>query len=137
MAAGGREGDAPAPAEVPVLPTADEELARAQASPVIPIPDLSDDHKKRYYEALISQLETRAKQAEDDRKLREKIADRVSWAAAAQVGIADLAFLVYGTCNDWHIAGSTMSAWLAATVVQVIAVALVIVKSLFRPDGSN
>lgn len=47
MAAGGREGDAPA--EVPVLPTADEELARAQANPVIPIPDLSDDHKKRYY----------------------------------------------------------------------------------------
>jgi cation transport regulator ChaB len=121
----------------PDLPSATEELARAQASPVVPITDLSDDHKQRYYEALISQLETRAKQAEDDRKLREKIADRVSWAAGAQVVTADLAFVVYGTANDWHIAGSTMSAWLAATVVQVIAVAIVIVKSLFRPDGSG
>lgn len=125
------------PVAAPTPPSATEELARAQAKPVIPITDLSDDHKQRYNEALISQLETRAKQAEDDRKLREKIADRVSWAAGGQVAIADLAFLVYGTANDWHIAGSTMSAWLAATVVQVIAVAIVIVKSLFTPDGSN
>lgn len=135
MTDGGSDGESPAAA--PTLPSATEELARAQAGPVVPITDLSDDHKQRYYEALVSQLETRAKQAEDDRKLREKIADRVSWAAGAQVVVADLAFLIYGTSNDWHIAGSTMSAWLAATVVQVIAVAIVIVKSLFKPDISG
>ena len=39
--------------------------------------------------------------------------------------------LIYGFANDWHIPGSTMNAWLAATVVQVIAVGLVITKSLF------
>lgn len=136
MAEGGSEQDAPAES-APALPSADEELARLQSSPVVPISDLSEDHKRRYYEALISQLETRARQAEDNRELRERVADRVSWAAGIQVGIADLVFVVYGTCNDWHIAGSTMSAWLAATVVQVIAVALVIVKSLFSQEDTD
>jgi hypothetical protein len=132
----GSEGT-PSAGGAPNLPSADEQLERAQASPVIPITDLSEGHKQRYHEAVISQLETHAKQAEDDRKLREKTADRVSWAAAVQVGIADLAFLIYGFGNDWHIPGSTISAWLAAVVVQVIAVALVIVKSLFpsKKDG--
>lgn len=119
---------------LPSLPSADEELARLQASPVVPISDLSDDHKHRYHEAVISHWETRARQAEDNRELRERIADRVSWAAGVQVGIADMAFLIYGFGNDWHIPGSAMSAWLAAAVIQVIAVALVIVKSLFSPE---
>jgi hypothetical protein len=126
--------DAPVEAQ---LPSAKEELQRAQAKPLVPITDLSDDHKQRYYDALISQAETRAKQSEDDRALRETLANRVSVAAGVQVAIADLAFLIYGTCNDWHIAGSTISAWLAATVVQVIAVALVIVKSLFQQHSEG
>ncbi len=136
MSKGGSEQGASSEA-LPTLPSADEELARVQGSPVVPISDLSEDHKKRYYEALISQLETRAKQAEDNRGLRERVADRVSWAAGIQVGIADLAFLIYGFANDWHIPGSTVSAWLAAAVIQVIAVALVIVKSLFPQDDSS
>lgn len=133
MAESSSEQDATSPS-LPALPSAEEELARLQTSPVVPIADLSDDHKHRYHEAVISHWETRARQAEDNRGLRERVADRVSWAAGIQVGIADLVFLIYGFGNDWHIPGSAISAWLAAAVVQVIAVALVIVKSLFPPE---
>ena len=48
--------------------------------------------------------------------------------------IADVAFLIYGFWNGWDIPGSTISAWLGAVVVQVIAVGLVIARSLFPPD---
>jgi hypothetical protein len=48
-----------------------------------------------------------------------------------QVVIADVAFFIYGFWNEWEIPGGTINAWLAATVVQVIAVGLVITRSLF------
>ena len=61
----------------------------------------------------------------------ERIADHVSLAIAIQVGIADAAFLIYGFWNGWKIPGSTIFAWLSATVIQVIAVGLAVTKSLF------
>jgi hypothetical protein len=66
--------------------------------------------------------------------MREKIAEWVSWAIGAQVMLADVVCLVYGFGNDWHIPPETIVAWLSATVVQVIAVGLVITKSLFPPE---
>jgi hypothetical protein len=54
-----------------------------------------------------------------------------SGLSAFQVVIADIAFLTYGFWNGWEIPGSTISAWLGAVVVQVIAVGLVIARSLF------
>jgi hypothetical protein len=48
-----------------------------------------------------------------------------------QIVAADIVFVVYGDANAWVIPGSAISAWLGATVAQVIAVAVVIVRSLF------
>jgi hypothetical protein len=61
----------------------------------------------------------------------KEIAERVFRAISIQVVIADLAFFIYGFGNDWHIPAATVGAWLGAVVIQVIAVGLVIARSLF------
>jgi len=113
-----------------LLPRAWEELARKDLHRT-PIPELGDDHKRRYHEAWVKEHETHAKQADDDREMRKGIAERVFRAISVQVVIADAAFFTYGFWNHWNIPGSTISAWLGAVVVQVIAVGLVIARSLF------
>lgn len=122
--------------EVPsVLPKASEVLARPSLV-TDSLNDLDPDHKRRYYEATVKKLEIEAKQADDDRGMRKEIADRVFLAIRVQVVIADAVFLLYGFWNSWEIPGSTISAWLGAVVVQVIAVGLVIARSLF-PTGTR
>ena len=120
---------------LPLLPSASEELARQELPPVPVYGLLTDAHTQRLHEAAVQERETHAKQLEENRKLRKRIADHVSLAVAIQVGIADVAFLVYGFWNGWDIPGSTIIAWLSSTVVQVIAVGLVVTKSLFPPPG--
>jgi hypothetical protein len=128
--------DAPA---VPLrsLPSASEELARQDLPPVPVFGLLNDAHTQRLHEAAVQERETHAKQLEENRKLRKRIADHVSLAVAIQVGIADVAFLIYGFWNGWDIPGNTIIAWLSSTVVQVIAVGLVVTKSLFPPPGPD
>jgi hypothetical protein len=124
------------PAARRALPSASEELAR-QDLPPVPIYGLTDAHTQRLHEAAVQERETHARQAEENRNLRKRIADHVSLAVAIQVGIADIAFLIYGFWNGWDIPGSAIVAWLSATVVQVIAVGLVVTKSLFPPGGQD
>ncbi len=119
------------------LPSASEELARQDLPPVPVYGLLTDAHTQRLHEAAVQERETHAKQLEENRKLRKRIADHISLAVAIQVGIADLAFLIYGFWNGWDIPGSTIVAWLSATVVQVIAVGLVVTKSLFPSGGAE
>jgi hypothetical protein len=95
------------------------------------------DHQRRYAEATVKKLEIEAEQADNDREMRKDIAERVFKAISVQVVIADIAFLVYGFWNGWAIPGSTISAWLGAVVVQVIAVGLVIAHSLFPPEKKS
>lgn len=129
----GDASDSPTPtAPLRDLPSASAELARQELSPV-PVYGLSDAHTQRLHEATVRVREIQAKQADDDRDLRKTIASRVFWAITVQVGIADVAFLTYGFWNGWNVPGSTIVAWLSATVVQVIALALVITRSLFPP----
>lgn len=136
---GAQPEDATEPSVSPnlaALPTASEELARVDLRPTL-VPELADDHKRRYHEAWVKEHEIRAKQADDDRAMRKDIAERVFRAISIQVVIADIAFLTYGFWNGWAIPGSTISAWLGAVVVQVIAVGLVIARSLFPPKPSS
>lgn len=108
-----------------------------------PVPAALDESQQaRINEASVRRAEIAAKSADDDRQLREGIANKTFKAAAIQVVIADLVFGVYGFWNGWDIPGVTMDAWLSATVVQVIAVALVIARSLFpsearKPRGTS
>lgn len=134
------EGDAGSSASsvpLPRLPRAAEELAHQPTRPVPVYALLSDEHKQRLQEAAVREHETHADQVDENRQLRKRIANHVSWAIAVQVGIADVAFLIYGFWNGWAIPGSTVIAWLSSTVVQVIAVGLVVTKSLFPSVEPN
>jgi hypothetical protein len=138
---GGQSGDtAEQPATsgpLPRLPSASDELSRLDLRTVPVYGLLADAHTQRLHEAAVQERETHAQQADENRKLRKRIADHVSLAVAIQVGIADVAFLIYGFWNGWNIPDSTVVAWLSATVIQVIAVGLVVTKSLFPPGSTD
>jgi hypothetical protein len=112
-------------------PTSAEVLERASGQPK-PL-NLNAEHQRRLNEAIVKQQETEAGQAGDNRSLRMTIAVGTSIAIGVQIVVADAVFVVYGAANDWVIPGSTISAWLGATVVQVIALGVIIVRSLFPP----
>lgn len=111
------------------LPDASSQLAHANPQP------MSQEHRERFNEAAVQEAEAQAGLASDNRRMRGEIAERVSYAVGAQVAVADVVFLIYGFGNDWHIPSQTIVAWLTATVAEVIAVGLVITKSLF-PEKS-
>ena len=110
------------------LPDADEGVAAADPPPILVNPD--SGQRSQMNEIALEIAKIKRDKAKDDRDLRKVIATRVLWAVAIQVGIADAVFLTYAVENDWMIEDS-IQAWLAAAVVQVIALALVIVRSLF------
>jgi hypothetical protein len=121
---------------LPALPSAAEELSRPGLA-AVPIRDFDTDHTWRYHEAMVQKVEIEAKQADEDRAMRKEIATNVFKAIRVQVIVADVVFVVYGFWKGWHIPGSVISAWLGATVVQVIAVGLVIARSLFPLRGGR
>lgn len=122
--------------ETQALPASVDQALAEASGPMVRVP-LDAEQRQRVAEAQVSQLETAASQAADDRALRKRIAGTATKAAFIQVGIADIVFVIYGFWNGWDIPGGTMNAWLGATVVQVIAVALVVARSLFPSRDRN
>jgi hypothetical protein len=120
--------------ESPTPPSRSSEQLTRPGQQLTPL-NLNAEHQKRMNEATVRERETIAEQAADNRQLRKTIAHHVGWAIAIQIGIADAVFLTYGLWNGWNVPGSTIVAWLSATVVQVIAVGLVVTKSLFPPGS--
>jgi hypothetical protein len=112
-------------------PTSAEILERVSGQPK-PL-NLNAEHQRRLNEAIVKQQEAEAGQAGDNRSLRMAIAVGTSIVIGAQIIVADTVFVVYGAANSWVIPGSTITAWLGATVVQVIALGVIIVRSLFPP----
>ena len=53
----------------------------------------------------------------------------------AQIVAADAIFVWYGDANGWDIPAAAISAWLGTTVVQIVAVVLVIMNYLFPKGG--
>lgn len=70
-----------------------------------------------------------------DLKLKKVIAYSALALMAVQIVAADAAFYCYGFFNDWDIPEGAIQAWLLAAVVQVVAVVLVVTRSLFPPKG--
>jgi hypothetical protein len=131
---GGEQADA-----APVDPDAPASSGTQVSRPAgrVSLYNFDPDHQRRADEATVKKLEIEAAQADNDREMRKDIAARVFKAISVQVIIADVAFLIYGFWNGWEIPGSTISAWLGAVVVQVIAVGLVIARSLFPPEKKS
>jgi hypothetical protein len=85
----------------------------------------------RRLKAEVEQAEAKAGQAGDDRSLRRSFAIWTATAVGIQIVVANIVFVVYGAANAWVLPSGAVSAWLGATIVQVVSVAVVIVRGLF------
>jgi hypothetical protein len=72
-----------------------------------------------------------------DIKLKKSYARTFLWLVAAQLGFADLVFVIYAWAGKgWELPSSVIEAWLAATLIELIGVVLVVTRYLFpRRDG--
>lgn len=91
--------------------------------------------RKAYLELLQAQTEyVRAvtDQKKEDKQARKPFLWTVSLLALGQLVLADIVFLKYASEGvQWDVPAAAISAWLAATVAQVIAVLLVLANNLF------
>jgi hypothetical protein len=95
----------------------------------------------RIAEAEAAKLEAEAGMAgervateQENRRLRFGIAIAALALMAFQVLLANGIFGWYGVAAGWAVPATAITAWLGTTVVEVVAVVLVIVNYLF-PDG--
>jgi hypothetical protein len=103
------------------MSSADDLLANARPTRV-PFSDRKNEHK----------LQRRV----EEHALRKTVAKWSYIALAAQIGIADAVFIAYAwNGRHWNLPVAAISVWLSATVVQVIAVLLVITRYLFPDRG--
>jgi hypothetical protein len=77
-------------------------------------------------EALASEVQ--------NRQLRYPIAIGALAVMVLQVIVSNAIFGWYGDTNAWDVSAAAISAWMGATVVEVVAVVLVVMNYLF-PDG--
>jgi hypothetical protein len=82
-------------------------------------------------EAEADMLGERVATEKENRKLRFGIAIPALILMALQVLAANGIFAWYGIAADWAVPSSAVTAWLGTTVVEVVAVVLVIVNYLF------
>lgn len=100
------------------------------------------DFAFRAEEARIAKLDAEADMAgervateQENRRLRFGIAIAALALMALQVLVANGIFGWYGVAADWDVPSAAIGAWLGATVVEVVAVVLVIVNYLFPDEG--
>lgn len=84
-------------------------------------------------EAEADMLDERVATEKENRRLRFGIAIAALVLMALQILLANGIFGWYGVSAGWAVPSSAIGAWLGATVVEVVAVVLVIVNHLF-PD---
>ncbi len=71
-----------------------------------------------------------------NRRLRNAIAVAALVLMALQVLAANGIFAWYGLAGAWDIPSSAVTAWMGTTVVEVVAVVLVVMNYLF-PNGGR
>jgi hypothetical protein len=74
-------------------------------------------------EALVSETQ--------NRRLRYPIAIGALFVMVLQVVVSNAIFGWYGDTNAWDVSAGAISAWMGTTVVEVVAVALVVMNYLF------
>jgi hypothetical protein len=87
-------------------------------------------------EAEAHLLRERVATEQENRRLRFGIAIAALVLMALQVLVANGIFGWYGIAAGWDVPSAAIGAWLGTTVVEVVAVVLVIVNHLF-PDGGR
>jgi hypothetical protein len=94
--------------------------------------------------AEVAKLETEVERLREEvvseaqnRKLRYPIAIGALIVMVLQVAASNAIFGWYGDTNAWSISAAAISAWMGTTVVEVVAVVLVVMNYLFpRTPGS-
>jgi hypothetical protein len=94
--------------------------------------------KRRVKSAEAARLETEVDTLREkltseaqDRRLRHPIAIGALLVMVLQVAASNAIFVWYGDANAWDISATAISAWMGTTVVEVVAVVLVIMNYLF------
>jgi hypothetical protein len=85
-------------------------------------------------EAEVEALREALSSETQNRKLRYPIAIAALLVMVLQVFVSNAIFGWYGDSNAWDISAAAISAWMGTTVVEVVAVVLVVMNYLF-PNG--
>jgi hypothetical protein len=88
-------------------------------------------------ETAVAKLKDALETEKENRRLRHWVANGALVVMLAQVVAANATFIWYGDVNGWDISPTAISAWMGATVIQVVSVVLVIIKYLFPPPGND
>ncbi|HVE68785.1 MAG TPA: hypothetical protein VNB64_09420 [Solirubrobacteraceae bacterium] len=79
----------------------------------------------------VRRMDDELETARRNRKLRGRVAIGALLVMLLQILVANAIFAWYGDTNGWDVSPAAISAWLTATVVQVVSVVLVITNYLF------
>ena len=94
------------------------------------------NRSKSEVDSLNDAARGKKKDADANRGLRLVYAIIILVIMGGQIAIADRVFYLYGEANHWVIPGGVISAWLGATVIEVIGVVVVIARFLFSEQSS-
>ena len=100
--------------------------------------ELESQHREIELDTRRAQLERewdKLTTEKENRALRGSIATGALIVMLIQIAAANAIFVWYGDTNRWDISATAISAWLGSTVVQVVAVVLVIMNYLFPGGG--
>lgn len=115
----------------PAAPGEDSPPEEARSKPA-PTDEELDLQQRR---AEVEREEEKLHTERANRTLRESFAKGALGVMVLQIVAANAIFVWYGDTNGWDVPGVTISAWLGSSVVQVVAVVLVIMNYLFPKGG--
>lgn len=82
-------------------------------------------------ETELAKLKDELETEKENRSTRRYVANVALGVMLAQIIAANGTFIWYGDSNGWEISPAAISAWMGATVIQVVSVVLVIINYLF------
>lgn len=109
---------------------------------LVKVPAIDDDRIAREMGTVeVAKLETEVDRLREElaseaqnRKLRYPIAIGALIVMVLQVAASNAIFGWYGDTNAWNISAAAISAWMGTTVVEVVAVVLVVMNYLFPAE---
>jgi predicted Kef-type K+ transport protein len=109
------------------VPTARDNVGRAESDVRYRV----ESAEAAKLEAEVDTLRERLASDEQSRRLRYPIAIGALLVMVLQVVVSNAIFGWYGDSNAWDISAAAISAWMGTTVVEVVAVVLVVMNYLF------
>jgi predicted Kef-type K+ transport protein len=110
-------------------PMTDDDVEQEGRHPALRV----EDAEAAKLEAEVESLRERLASDVQSRRLRYPIAIGALIVMVLQVAVSNAIFGWYGDTNAWNISPAAISAWMGTTVVEVVAVVLVVMNYLFPP----